>query len=1024
MRTWIYAVLAMLLCAPLAHSQSSPFSQNIFAPQVFVATGVTGTPIQLNGLISSTSTVGSSYTVGSITVAGTSLATATFGVLGSSDNGATYYPLPIYTVGSPATTPATTITVTTNGLYQINLVGLTHVKFVTSGTFTATNLTLTLTASPNGSLSRNNGSSGGMIYPGEGIPCSTGSAWCESYTEDNLIPANLVSVLNQSTTGVAATASALAATPDQCGTDQFSTGIKADGTANCATPSGGVTRFAVGSWPSWLMPTVTNPTTTPSLAVAAGPIPNGALANSTTTVNGQTCALGGACAIPTNICGGIASPCDLQQINLTAGPASTITTAALTTTRSSIPIASGTGFTFAPHVIVGLSDGSNLEWDDCTAFTSPNLTGCTAVFGTSTKAFASGAVVIQMTEGTSLSATSFPLTYVLANAARGVGVVNNITANTTKVNIFSFFLAGLETNSAVGGGDTTFEANSGNVLFTNQAQVFNSLTTGVSCDTAMFGYILPTTSFSWTSGGTNLNCTIASNLIPPNAYCWVSGSAAGVAPVAGDTPSACLTQPGVLNVASGFQINNAAPTGHCLVGNGAAYVDGSCSGGGGGTIPPAGIPLSTGASYNTPSFGGVNAPSVPGASSVALQGIYSCTTATTLSSAVATTDTTISLTSAACLPQTGFAVIPQNGSSGSFPGFFAINIISWNGIVGSTLQNVVQGLFGTTAYAATSGQTFDGITSIIATNSSTLPTFVSFQDGATLNNPTDGLGGFTFAAVFPKVSGFGPGYQDGYWEGVGGGLAGQPVIYIGIPQLTDAPVWNLSLEPTMMSTVVSSNGIVGDVEGNYSNGPLAEYSHVVYNDSAVDGGQTSWLGYGTHSSGFTPGGNEEPANFGQPLESFLMSVGGALYIGSEASDTGVDPIIHFVYNFKPIDDMTIDSTGVRILDAAPASGGPDCVTVSTTGLVGNTGAPCYALTSANAGMATLAAGTATVSTAAACTPGTACVYKLTNCGLNSSIAVGVPSIGTVTAGTSFVINSYTAAAALAVDSSKVCWQIN
>ncbi len=39
------------------------------------------------------------------------------------------------------------------------------------------------------------------------------------------------------------------------------------------------------------------PTTTPSVTVAASPIPNGALANSATTVNGQTCALGSACTI-------------------------------------------------------------------------------------------------------------------------------------------------------------------------------------------------------------------------------------------------------------------------------------------------------------------------------------------------------------------------------------------------------------------------------------------------------------------------------------------------------------------------------------------------------------------------------------------------------------------------------------------------------------------------------------------------------------------------------------------------------
>ena len=65
----------------------------------------------------------------------------------------------------------------------------------------------------------------------------------------------------------------------------------------CASGSAGVTSFAApsASWPSWLVPTVTNSTTTPSLAVAASAIPNSALANSSTTVNGQTCTLGSSC---------------------------------------------------------------------------------------------------------------------------------------------------------------------------------------------------------------------------------------------------------------------------------------------------------------------------------------------------------------------------------------------------------------------------------------------------------------------------------------------------------------------------------------------------------------------------------------------------------------------------------------------------------------------------------------------------------------------------------------------------------
>jgi hypothetical protein len=72
---------------------------------------------------------------------------------------------------------------------------------------------------------------------------------------------------------------------------------------NCPAGSGsgtaGVTSVATGTWPSWLTPNISNATTTPSLGVVASAIPNAALANSATTVNGQTCALGGNCTIAT-----------------------------------------------------------------------------------------------------------------------------------------------------------------------------------------------------------------------------------------------------------------------------------------------------------------------------------------------------------------------------------------------------------------------------------------------------------------------------------------------------------------------------------------------------------------------------------------------------------------------------------------------------------------------------------------------------------------------------------------------------
>lgn len=77
------------------------------------------------------------------------------------------------------------------------------------------------------------------------------------------------------------------------------------------------------------------------------------------------------------------------------------------------------------------------------------------------------------------------------------------------------------------------------------------------------------------------------------------------------------------------------------------------------------------------------------------------------------------------------------------------------------------------------------------------------------------------------------------------------------------------------------------------------------------------------------------------------------------------------------------------------------------------------------GIATLASGTVTVTTPFACTPGSTCSYKLSNCGKNASTAIGVPTLGTVTAGTSFVINSESAVAAVVTgDLSSACWQIN
>lgn len=161
MRLKVISALLLFCGLAPAFPQASPYSNSVFTPQIFTSTGQTGATIQLNGLITP-STVGSSFSSLVLTVTGTSLTTATFQVLGSSNNGGTFAPLLVSSVANPGS-PNTTTTVTGPGLYQVNAVGLTHVKIVTSGTFTATNLTITITASPNAQITKNSGGGGGAV---------------------------------------------------------------------------------------------------------------------------------------------------------------------------------------------------------------------------------------------------------------------------------------------------------------------------------------------------------------------------------------------------------------------------------------------------------------------------------------------------------------------------------------------------------------------------------------------------------------------------------------------------------------------------------------------------------------------------------------------------------------------------------------------------------------------------------------------------------------------------------------------
>jgi len=148
LRVFLGLMLAMIVGSASAHGQASPYSNSVFKPQIFTASGVTGSVIQLNGLLTP-STVGSSFAVCTVTVTGTSLSTVSFSVLGSSDNGVTFAPMLVYGVTTPSVS-STTTTATANGQYQTICTGMTHIKFMTVGTFTGTSVSLTLTGSPIG----------------------------------------------------------------------------------------------------------------------------------------------------------------------------------------------------------------------------------------------------------------------------------------------------------------------------------------------------------------------------------------------------------------------------------------------------------------------------------------------------------------------------------------------------------------------------------------------------------------------------------------------------------------------------------------------------------------------------------------------------------------------------------------------------------------------------------------------------------------------------------------------------------
>jgi hypothetical protein len=115
--------------------------------------------------------------------------------------------------------------------------------------------------------------------------------------------------------------------------------------------------------------------------------------------------------------------------------------------------------------------------------------------------------------------------------------------------------------------------------------------------------------------------------------------------------------------------------------------------------------------------------------------------------------------------------------------------------------------------------------------------------------------------------------------------------------------------------------------------------------------------------------------------------------------------------------------GYRVGATSFGTGGTEVIPLGTTGWVGSSTGKVELVS--DKGSVALVSGTTTISSTASCVLGTSCQYKLTNCKPNASTAIGTLSIGTIVAGTSFVINSLSPTnTVLTGDVSTVCWQIN
>lgn len=353
------------------------------------------------------------------------------------------------------------------------------------------------------------------------------------------------------------------------------------------------------------------------------------------------------------------------------------------------------------------------------------------------------------------------------------------------------------------------------------------------------------------------------------------------------------------------------------------------------------------ASYKTTvqSYEAVNA-STSTATPLSIFATMPCTTATFLTAAATSSQTTLTVSSTACLNPAGGYLLLADPSFGGNIVPDSIEYVKYTAASGTSVTGVTRGQLGSTALAwsvsgggiAANPAVVDGVVALQTLSLTTTPSFAYMQDGASLTGMDAGAGW-----ALPGSHSQGPSYSSTTWNF---GSQDTPIEGIGAPCFAAGPNWDMGNWPTVRCEGVNANFAVGSMIYNYNSGATARTIFGLGNDDDADGGTTSFLIFSKASVGATPLGSESPTQ-GGPATSAITSTGGPLWIGTSQSVNGIDPVIHFQYGVqqngfgtKNTDDARIDSTGYRILDAAPATGGPQCATVSTTGLIGHSGAPC------------------------------------------------------------------------------------